>query len=261
MSKKKRVIVLFSGGLDSTYLVWKNLKEGNIVYPVHITINGNQNKTIIEKNAIDKIHSMLLADDLPGELRSLKHVYEFNGFALQNNSMWAQLPVWMLGILFSPLQEADEVQIGYVMGDDILTYSKEIKAIFNSYRPFLLNDAKNIKFTFPLHQTGKSDMVEALPEKYLKRVVFCEDPRNIREVDDDVFHKNCGTCGSCKTYKYREIFYKFRGIDLGGDDSLLDPIDPQQLSLGLYEVESVLAKEERIEEERIEDGGYEYEAG
>lgn len=50
----KKVAVLFSSGLDSTYLIWKNLNEGNEVFPIYITISNNENKTILEK--IDQIY-------------------------------------------------------------------------------------------------------------------------------------------------------------------------------------------------------------
>jgi len=52
----KKVAVLFSGGLDSTYLVWKNLNEGNIVYPIYIEIENNITKTILEKNRIELLY-------------------------------------------------------------------------------------------------------------------------------------------------------------------------------------------------------------
>jgi 7-cyano-7-deazaguanine synthase in queuosine biosynthesis len=46
----KKVAVLFSGGLDSTYLIWKNLKDGNQVFPIYVEIQNNETKTILEKN-------------------------------------------------------------------------------------------------------------------------------------------------------------------------------------------------------------------
>ena len=51
----KKVGVLFSSGLDSTYLVWKNLKDGNTVVPIYIEIENNKRKTILEKNRIKLI--------------------------------------------------------------------------------------------------------------------------------------------------------------------------------------------------------------
>lgn len=41
----KKVGVLFSGGIDSTYLIWKNLKEGNYVIPFYVEIINNEKQT------------------------------------------------------------------------------------------------------------------------------------------------------------------------------------------------------------------------
>ena len=46
----KKVALLFSGGLDSTYLMYKNLEEGNIVYPYYIEVKNNEKKTELELN-------------------------------------------------------------------------------------------------------------------------------------------------------------------------------------------------------------------
>lgn len=48
----KKVAILFSGGLDSTYLVWKNLKEGNVVLPIYVEIENNEVKTTMEKKIV-----------------------------------------------------------------------------------------------------------------------------------------------------------------------------------------------------------------
>jgi len=56
----KKILIPFSGGLDSTYLVYKNLKEGNFVIPVYIEIiDAVQNKIIIEKQQAKKIAKKL----------------------------------------------------------------------------------------------------------------------------------------------------------------------------------------------------------
>ena len=58
MGEVKRVGVLFSGGLDSTYLVWKNLKEGNTVVPIYLEIANNEDKSKLEKNRIELLRKV-----------------------------------------------------------------------------------------------------------------------------------------------------------------------------------------------------------
>ena len=54
----KKVAVFFSGGLDSTYLVWKNLSDGNTVLPVYVEIENNEVKTILEKNRMESVYKI-----------------------------------------------------------------------------------------------------------------------------------------------------------------------------------------------------------
>jgi len=44
----KNVLIPFSGGLDSTYLLYKNLKKYNIVTTLYIQLLNNSYKTTIE---------------------------------------------------------------------------------------------------------------------------------------------------------------------------------------------------------------------
>ena len=58
----KKIAILFSGGLDSTYLMWKALKAGHDVYPIYIEVRNNEIKSLIEKqqcellNIIRRVH-------------------------------------------------------------------------------------------------------------------------------------------------------------------------------------------------------------
>ena len=44
MKKNKRIGIFFTGGLDSTYLVYKNLVEGNSVVLYYTILKNNVNK-------------------------------------------------------------------------------------------------------------------------------------------------------------------------------------------------------------------------
>ncbi len=68
----RRALVAWSGGLDSTYLVWRCLRAGIDVTAAYFEIANNENKVKRERAALDRLEPMLHADSLGlvlGELR------------------------------------------------------------------------------------------------------------------------------------------------------------------------------------------------
>ncbi len=129
----KKVAVLFSSGLDSTYLVWKNLKEGNIVTPIYIEIQNNEVKTIIEKNRIK-----LLYDEFSKEFNGssnyddhkimpIQYLLSTSVHANEDSLHFKQVPIWIFALVFSQGLNVDEIQIGYVSNDDAIPYLSDIK--------------------------------------------------------------------------------------------------------------------------------------
>ena len=78
----KKVAVLFSGGLDSTYLVWKNLTDGNDVQPIYVEVENNQTKTILEKNRTDLLVQEF-CKEFPGKIHDIRYMIKVNVHALK----------------------------------------------------------------------------------------------------------------------------------------------------------------------------------
>lgn len=201
----KNIIVLFSGGLDSTFLLWKNVKEQNNVYPVYIEITGNVGKTSREKEATSRIIGKLREDDYSHHLNDIKFPYKFDNSEnfIGDCLYFKQLPIWILGILMSLELHIDEVHIGYVMNDDATAYIKEIKKLFKAYKPFISN--QKVKLKFPLRKHNKEQIWNSLPERYKQETVFCENPLK----SEDGSYTDCSGCDSCRTYKHKELFWKY----------------------------------------------------
>ena len=51
----KDILVLASGGLDSTYLIYDNLKKGNNVTALYVTVENNPTKNKSELMALELI--------------------------------------------------------------------------------------------------------------------------------------------------------------------------------------------------------------
>lgn len=172
---KKKVVVFFSGGLDSTFLVWKNLTEGNIVYPVYVEIGNNKNKSILEKN-----RTKLLWDLFKKEFKcddyyqsAVNNIFTITVDANESSLYFKQMPIWILGAIYAQGFDADEIQIGYVMNDDAISYLKDIKNIYRSYQPIC---ETLIPLKFPLSKKAKFQMMSELPKKYRDLIISCENP-------------------------------------------------------------------------------------
>jgi 7-cyano-7-deazaguanine synthase in queuosine biosynthesis len=195
MSNKKTVLVLFSGGIDSTYLVHDNLSKGNTVIPAYIEIKNNFSKIRLEKIVTKRLVNKFRELEYPGELRNLvKHSI---GVDISNEIGFgfAQLPAWIFGLMYSINDYIDEVQIGYVMGDEIISYLDDIKKLYNSFAP--LHTGKLPKLTFPLIKKHKENMFNEFPEEILELIMYCECP----EYENRKYYK-CGECKPCRMYKH-----------------------------------------------------------
>ena len=207
MENNKRVGILFSGGLDSTYLVWDNLRKGNEVFPVYFTIKNNFNKPTLEKNRINVLFKSF--HETYGDLiRSPEQVITVEVTNAGNDLQLQQVPIWILGLQYSQIHGLDEIQIGYVMNDDAISYIDDIKDIYESYKGISRNQ---IPITFPLLKSKKEELFNELPKKYRDLTVACENPKIIGDENADVLdYEPCGDCPACeRNIKIRNYFNDF----------------------------------------------------
>lgn len=200
MQKKKikKVAILFSGGLDSTYLIHKNLSDGNAVTPIYITIENNVDKVKIEFERANKIWNLLLNKFNLYE-RTLQESIKVNVVNCSNNLMFSQVPIWILGALYSvSCSSFDEIQIGYVNGDSSIPFISDFVKIWNSYKS--ISSEKLPPLVFPLTKKQKDQLWCELPDEIRQLTYFCESPRGTED---------CGNCASCERYKYEKIFYRY----------------------------------------------------
>jgi len=195
----KKIAILFSGGLDSTYLMWKALKGGHEVYPIYIEIKNNNTKSLIEKQ-----QSELIINELNKEFN--KNILLNKTITIDvhnhNNLGFAQPFLWSTLVNVGLPKGVTELQIGYVYGDSVIAYIPEIKNLYNSAKPFMVDQPK---LTFPIIKSDKNDIVYELPKQYRKLVVSCE---NIQLKKYSITNKETGfkyrffePCGDCEICK------------------------------------------------------------
>lgn len=212
-SKKiKHVAILFSSGLDSTYLLYKNLKEGNIVYPYYVDILNNTNKRIVEKQNIFMLYE-LFEKNFGEQINKPKIIGEFSiNVEWGNDLLFVQLPIWIFGLSYIGVENLNEIQIGYVANDDAISYVEEIKMHY--YANKWLHKNKRPKLTFPLIKNHKSQMMDDLPIEYKLFVSSCENPElkpYFYKIKDKrlQYYNPCGDCVACQRIIRDELSYNF----------------------------------------------------
>lgn len=183
----KDVFVLWSGGLDSTFLVEKNLIDGNSVTVGYAKLNNNEKKTEKELASIKKMLG-IFKTRCPGTVRDLGVISEHLFNLGSGNLTLKQLPVWINSLLYLD-RNYEEIQIGYTMNDDAISYIPDIHKIYDAYRGLMTRDMSPI--TFPLMKQKKADTLYLISDDIRKLIVFCEDERS----------DFCGTCHSCLRMK------------------------------------------------------------
>ena len=121
-----------------------------------------------------------------------------------------QVPIWIFSILYMS-QDIDEIQIGYIGGDDMLSYLDDFQKAYNSFSFIQTN---KIPVKFPLKRLSKYDIVLALPNEYAKLVVTCENPKKVTTLGKITSYEPCCECSACKRLIANEYygFWEYKNI-------------------------------------------------
>lgn len=177
--KAKVVGIMFSGGLDSTTLLLRELNKGNIVIPILNRFNSNDDTCSLFKYMMAQIALNKIVDKI---------------YKIENKKMILVSPIVCNHIQFGCLGDAfvftqqmfnsvapacigyelirsiDEIMIGTVLGDQGVSYINDMKRIYNDAMKFQVKitegntsyvvgrENKIAKLTFPLIKTEKSQI-------------------------------------------------------------------------------------------------------
>lgn len=206
----KHPLIVFSGGMDSSFLLYKSLLEGD----VHTCyIRGSQGPIKVEaelaaRKRLIEIATMLtgnqvLSDTIVhiGFIETNKTTYHSTGgsysrseFGVFPDSSWKQAPQWMFGLgLVADGWVHSEIRMGYVMFDDINEHLPDMSKAWDYISRFTKHHPISLKF--PLSKTNKGAILENMPPEMLQKVWICELPEFNRK------HQfiPCGKCPACET--------------------------------------------------------------
>lgn len=197
---KKKYFVLWSGGIDSTYLIYRLLNDGYNVDAGYVRIKNNSTKSKIEKLAIKEMLPYFKKNVNFNYLGDVLDVFLPNsGFKYGHSSLFLQLPFFMT-VAWSVMAHYDYIALGYIMNDDIISFKDEVHNVYKAIQNNLVIDnAKKCKLVWPLMKISKRDIIDSLPGYLLKYCVFCENP-TLAYVNKKITHIPCGSCTPCVRY-------------------------------------------------------------
>jgi 7-cyano-7-deazaguanine synthase in queuosine biosynthesis len=190
-------LILFSGGLDSTYLLSETLRTSHADV-LYISASQHPDKVTAEQNAIFNILKYLR----PKRPYRVRKVYslDISNLPVFTDYSFGQVPGWLFGSL-ATVDGAihSRVSISYVMGDQVSLYLDSIEKAWNA-----LSTCSKIVLTpieFPLKLTSKKKIMAELHPDLYKLTWVCETPIKIVKTGKI---KPCGKCDACITRKLEE---------------------------------------------------------
>lgn len=203
----KRPLIFFSGGLDSTYLLWHRLNNDGNVDIVYADGNQSSVKRHAELLAREKIID-LIETTAPYRVinrYSIKalgwEAYEASNpvaLKLPQSNLWEQPLAWFQ----QAMQVMDEsihscVEIGVVLGDQVGRCTYDLSEAWRLLtRAIMPNNYNPPPLTYPISHMSKMSIMQALPEPILKAIWYCEMPlwKKQKAVA-------CGKCLPCLTHR------------------------------------------------------------
>jgi 7-cyano-7-deazaguanine synthase in queuosine biosynthesis len=194
-------VVMFSGGLDSTYLIWKLLNMGEKVHAHHVSNrNAYEPMWTYQLKATRLIATELQKEHELGYTESVHEYFcsQLTGFDTDVALLHAQRVVRMFA------QYNVELHLGWVPED---TEKQVIQwRIKNNITPNIWkalrasignppNVAEDITFYLVENNIRKTDILQELPQELIDLTWSCRKPVN---------DEPCGKCGSCKDRNVKE---------------------------------------------------------
>jgi 7-cyano-7-deazaguanine synthase in queuosine biosynthesis len=199
-------LILLSGGLDSTALVYSKLKAGINVATMYIDGNQHQDKVIAEKATRKKILAEFqrMYDKREVEGRVISDVSDIVDERLiragADTFCLSQAWAWFS----NAFTQADgfmhsSVEIAYVLNDSA---SSELYRLQEAWKILYASLKKGplVPLEFPFMRTYKECLYDELPSRLRKLVWVCETPIITHTGTTKEKRHECGTCPACKRH-------------------------------------------------------------
>lgn len=212
--ENKHPLIVFSGGMDSSYMLWKQLEQGD-VYTCYIKATQSQEKIAMEMQVrpeiikfFEKLTGNKVISDTIVDLGCRVDVREnvaTTGDLLSNwnnlvpDYMFAQANIWPYALQFATDgNKHSKVCLGYVMGDQFAMHLGDMQLAWNHTSNFARRI--HVPMEFPLMYVTKDRILKEIPKELIPFLWICELP--VRTDPGDVFCKEfkpCEECPACDT--------------------------------------------------------------
>lgn len=210
--QKKVPLILFSGGLDSSFLLQQELTKGDVEV-LYVDASQCKNKVEAEKNVHWKIINIL--EKLTGNAVLRRHTVKIESGCNTPDSSFQQPLMWLNGAFeVSDSQRHSELLVGYVAGDQICGYLGYIEQAWNAMQGF--GKIASIPLRFPLMLVPKQDILDNIDPNVVQNIWVCELPSFRGAHATATQYKPCKQCTPCMTMAGQLHIWKLRhGEDYG----------------------------------------------
>lgn len=192
---KATSLIQLSGGIDSTYVLWKWLLENPNQYCVvhHINFKSiGENRVNEERQAVDKILKWLDSKGLNNYFY-LENSFDYGNFT---SSLYdVELCGFLAGvILYSPRWKSVTKMIHSIYDHESDREGKRKKLM-------QIASERDIESIYPLKDKKKWQVIKEMPQELLELCWYCRTPKPN--------YQTCGECHTCKAVaESKQIIYQ-----------------------------------------------------
>lgn len=219
---EKVPLLLFSGGLDSTYYLWCLLNVTNVDIVYHTSDKNLGDLKMKAEAAAREAVIEYLSKTSPFKIRNISVVDHSTGMSVAKNTNFGQT-VFVLGEAYNKISfsqvlfhlmaglyafdpaKNDSFHIGYVSGDCVLPYLPILQDAWKSLFRILKMSDEIAPLHFDMCAVSKELILESMPKELVDLTWTCETPH---EKDGKIVP--CGGCTPCETREKIDIYKRYK---------------------------------------------------
>lgn len=205
---QKRILIPWSGGVDSTVLVLHAVRDGHLVYYAHLKCDQPKNAYQVEAERlpalrqaiVEKVQARKAKREEPGIVQEPIRRYSEAELNFSSTKMpYKQMPAWFIHLMtMIGKDDYDEVQLGYLLNDDAARATTDLAKAWHYLAKAIYGfDFKVPALTFPVLHHRKHELIAELKHwEIMDLVWWCELPQIYNEGP-----LPCEYCPSCVRHR------------------------------------------------------------